>query len=253
MIKKDYKFLFKKCFSCNSPEHLFEECPFLHFIPKKDTVIKKYLYYRPNSRDSEFKRKIHLKTNSNALKNFGRMKSLEKKSIGGKMSKLEAFFSMHINKNSSCLTLSVDEAENISYSEGEDIDKELLSQMKDKVNSGEIRKEEEKENYEKERENLEQENLKITFMREKSQLHQKEEFFKLFISNFELKRKILLNQSINEGLGSDLFDLEFEKAYKFQFYNKNDNYDKVLHEYKKSMNMKNKFQSQKIQRSRKKN
>lgn len=251
MIKKDYQLLFKKCFSCNSLDHLFEECPFLHYIPNKENIIQKYLFVQPSSR-SDFKRRNDIKFITNALKNYGHRKSLEKKSHNN-LNEFEAMFLRKNSKNSSGLASYIEDEENSSFQEMENIEKEYMSQLMEKSSSYEIKLEEEKEHSPigKEKESGSQENYKITFVKEQQHISLKDDFEKLFIENFELKRQIILSQSKHERNCPNLFDFDFEKAHEFKFYNKNDNFDKIINEYKKSTKAKNKMKSQKFKKRKK--
>lgn len=229
LLKKDYKSLFKICFSCKSPDHLFEDCPFLHYIPNKDLIIQKHLYGQPNHRNAKFKRKNHLKCQFNALKNYSLLQSAfhDKQNTN----KSNDFNSIQENKKSYLSSSLVEEEENLSFSDLEDNEKES-NQFIDTININEMRKEEEKEYEER---NTLKENDKILYQKEKTNSHKKEEFEKSFIKQFELKKKILLNQKNREKNGPNLFDFSFEKAKNFKFYYNNENFDKNLRKYKKSI------------------
>lgn len=82
-------------------------------------------------------------------------------------------------------------------------------------------------------------NIMITFKREnsRSRSHYKEKFEKMFIGQFELKRKIILNCNSINRMGTNLFDFDFDQAQNYRIYHKNKNYDKVIREYRKSRKM----------------
>lgn len=245
MFKQDYKCLFKKCSSCNDPEHFLEECPFLHFIPNRDLIIRKHLYYQPSSRKPNYKRKNRLKCKTNALKSFGKLQSMFEKE---NPNKLQAMYFLQENKKS-YMSSSVED-EDFSFAEGEDNEKEN-SQGKNSWVAGEIiEKEEEKDISEREKEGFSQD-YKITFVSEKTHNTQKEEFEKMFIDDFNLKRRLILNLGNNEKVGSNLFDFSFEKEQYFRFYFNNGNFDNVLRHFKKMMKRKKKnSQTREVERSK---
>lgn len=237
-IKKDFQSSFKACISCNTKtDHLIDDCPFLRYKPRKDTIIQRHLHFNPNSRNRDFKRKTRLKSDTHALKNNVRLKSaLEKQNCN----KLEHFLKMQSAKKS-IITSSMDEEENLSFFEIEENEKDTGKQWKKACNSCEnIKKEEEKEFGENEKEFSSHDNIMITFKRENSRSRYKEEFERGFIGQFELKKKILLNCRNIERMGAELFDFEFEQAQNYRIYHKSKNYDKVIREYRKSRKMKNK-------------
>ena len=59
----DYGDLFLKCSSCCQTTHRIKDCPVLHYIPKKEIVILKYLY-SPEQERKRCKRRTRKKNNS---------------------------------------------------------------------------------------------------------------------------------------------------------------------------------------------
>lgn len=68
MIANQTENVFKPCFSCNSPSHLIDSCPFLHFIPDVDLILRKHIFARPVERDISFKRKTRYFSHINSRK-----------------------------------------------------------------------------------------------------------------------------------------------------------------------------------------
>ena len=68
MIANQTENIFKPCFSCKSVSHLIDSCPFLHFIPDVDLILRKHIFARPVERDSSFKRKTRYFSHINSRK-----------------------------------------------------------------------------------------------------------------------------------------------------------------------------------------
>lgn len=63
-INNNYDSLKMKCFNCNETGHFVSECKYLHFIPHKEKIIKRYLYSKPQFRRRKFARKKFKKLNA---------------------------------------------------------------------------------------------------------------------------------------------------------------------------------------------
>ena len=50
-LYEDYGDLYLKCFSCLGSSHQVKDCPILHYIPKKEIVILRYLYSKDQKRE----------------------------------------------------------------------------------------------------------------------------------------------------------------------------------------------------------
>ena len=57
------------CFSCDEKDHFMDECPLIHYVPRKINIIKRYLASDNQERLNEYKRKS-LKYNALIKKNI---------------------------------------------------------------------------------------------------------------------------------------------------------------------------------------
>lgn len=51
------KDLYLKCYSCNSNDHQSPDCPLIHYFPKKDIILQRFIYNPLQARDEYYKRK----------------------------------------------------------------------------------------------------------------------------------------------------------------------------------------------------
>ncbi|KAL4483320.1 hypothetical protein ABPG72_007962 [Tetrahymena utriculariae] len=65
--ESDYRLIGMKCYSCKDGKHLANECPYLHYTPKKFLLLKKYFYPGYHQNRQKHERKKFLKS-ANSLK-----------------------------------------------------------------------------------------------------------------------------------------------------------------------------------------
>ncbi|EAS07090.2 cation channel family protein (macronuclear) [Tetrahymena thermophila SB210] len=65
--ESDYRLIGMKCYSCKDGKHLANECPYLHYTPKKFLLLKKYFYPGYHQNRQKHERKKFLKS-PNSLK-----------------------------------------------------------------------------------------------------------------------------------------------------------------------------------------
>ena len=56
-IYEDYEDLYSKCYSCQEATHQVQNCPLLHYMPKREIILLKYLHTSPQCRNPKFIRK----------------------------------------------------------------------------------------------------------------------------------------------------------------------------------------------------
>ena len=72
-----YPFSIIKCPSC-SRAHNFKKCPFVHYVPDIDLLLKKLNFKSSNYRNQNFIRRIP-KNNTNSLKNLSKVQISQKR------------------------------------------------------------------------------------------------------------------------------------------------------------------------------
>ena len=60
---QSYEDLFIKCHGCKRNDHTIERCPFLHYVPQKQFLISRHLFYKPTIERDPFSRKPKRTTN----------------------------------------------------------------------------------------------------------------------------------------------------------------------------------------------
>ncbi|KAL4434894.1 hypothetical protein ABPG74_021233 [Tetrahymena malaccensis] len=65
--ESDYRMIGMKCYSCKDGKHLANDCPYLHYTPKKFLLLKKYFYPGYHQNRQKHERKKFLKS-PNSLK-----------------------------------------------------------------------------------------------------------------------------------------------------------------------------------------
>ena len=66
MMENNSSCLKRGCYTCSSAEHFTKECPWMHFTPDKEKVIKQYDFTHPQVRDAQYSRRA--KRSHNARK-----------------------------------------------------------------------------------------------------------------------------------------------------------------------------------------
>lgn len=219
VFSKDYSILFKPCLSCNTFDHLFDDCPILHYSANKDLIINKHILSHPNPRNLEFKR--NKRNKSHSLKNKRILNLCFDENI--KINELEKIYLTKTYKNSHSKTFSSsinDEDEFVSFDEDNEPSKDNFN----------------KESFEKQ---ATSDSKKKFFLKEISTSVtsiKKYDFERSFLSKLNEKRNIILNQEeIQNLLDLNLFDFSIDKPKNYSFYYPLSNFENSIKIYKKSL------------------
>lgn len=234
IFEKNYSKFFRPCYSCKNLDHLFENCPFLHYIPNIKNIIQKHNFSIANTRADFFQRKKRLKSSTNSLKN---LKNIQNSIINNpKIEDLEKIFLARLNTDFTGVSSINDDEDydNVSSNlENEFESNRINDNFSYTLTSEKTKKENNKDNGDNgdNAPNLYGEiNPKELF----SLSNKNNEFEQRFLEKILEKQVLILKKKQrSDFLSLNLFNFEFDKPNEFKYYYPLYNFDFSIKNYKK--------------------